>query len=200
MRVRLADLREIHTDIAAYRARIAQTAGPQYFRLSKFRTLVYAVARYHSSGGDLAAATRYFEDLYRAHFKRQDSLDILRLELAEYARSFTGTGNTVIRSRFRVSIGIAEEIELTGEVGRLDMTTSGGYAAWLLVQQAGDWRADPRMPLLQGHFADIWDVSPARVTIGVYDFSLGQHQAVSISRTQIESARSETLALLRQLL
>lgn len=199
MRVPLADLREIRADVGAYRARMAAATTQQYFGVSKFRALTYAVCRYHAPGGDLAGATRYLEERYRKRFTRV-SLDILQDQLAEYTREFRATGNTAIKSLLKVCIGLTDEFELRGEVGRLDITPSDRYAAWLLVKEAGDWRSDPRMPLLQGHFADVWDISPAQVTVGVYDFSLARHQAVSFSRAQIERARSETLALVRQLL
>lgn len=199
MKVRLADLNEIRTNMAAYRERLANPQAREFFNLSRFRALVYCVAYYHNNSNDLELAVKHLDEIYWRNFKQQKSFEVLCDQLRHYALEFQATGNTVVKCRFNTDVVLTHDIRLSGEIGRLDISASGGYAVWLLQKEAGDWQSDLRLPLLQGHFSDIWKVPEDQVTVGIYDFELGQHQFTVFSARDIEDARQLATDLIGQI-
>ena len=192
IRLRLSDVEDARQRPSGFRG-----GSPPGSRMSftMARALQYSVYEYHRQGGDLARAAEYFENMFRRNFRRQGVLLQLLDQLAQYHAQFQSLSNTVVRCRVRVAIAVGGDMEITGEIGRLDLAPDGGYAAWLLARTRHEWRSELRMPLIQGYFARQMVVEPENVAVGFYFFDPGEHDSVRFSARQIDAAFAEAHSL-----
>ena len=160
--------------------------------------LMVAIRRYHAADNNLPEAVRHLETLYHRHFKLMKPLDKLRDQLCAYAAEFTASGNTVIKAFVTMRMELTPHLELGGEIGRVDAVGPGQYSCWMFIRGPRDWRAELRMPLLQLYCAQEFGVPLAEVSVGVYDFSLGRHEATAYTSSAVEEARGEAIALLSE--
>ena len=176
--------------------RLFGQARKGFSKLSKNRVLHYAVYKYHMEHEDLARAIAYFEEMYQRTFKRTEDIDKWLNELTKYDAAYKGERYLKIRTRHRISI-VIDDVELTGEIPRLDMDQSGEreYAVWLFARGAGSWRDELRMPLIQAGTAEAMRVASNRVSVGVYDFSVGAYDRECFAVGEIARAREELTQL-----
>src|SRR5205814_1725076 len=97
--------------------------------------------------------------------------------------------------------GAADDFVCSGEVSRIDLVPTGGYAAWFFVQELEpDWEEQLRFPIVQGTLARVTLKVPHReLRVGVYDF--GKRRTVSrrYSSREIAMATHRLARLVRTL-
>jgi hypothetical protein len=106
--------------------------------------------------------------------------------------------HTVIQCRVRVSHEIGAGVEVTGEVGRVDLTAQG-YSIYLFTKVLDPWRDDLRMPLLHTYFCQKFGVPASVVEIGVYSMETAQYESTSYSDQELAAATREAKQLARRL-
>jgi hypothetical protein len=104
----------------------------------------------------------------------------------------------------RITINLPEwtpaDLVISGEISRMDIEPSGGYAAWLFRNNdVQDWQRELRMPLIQETLAHEMGVPLEGVIVGVYGFRrrVVQHRTYSVGEVRL--AYSSLGDLLRQL-
>ena len=112
----------------------------------------YALKRVHSESVD--AAAEYLRETVLSNFKVNDRnerrLDELVDALYQYATAFTSLGNVVVEVLKPMSLVISPKLTIAGEITRLDLVPTRGYAAFLLSRDQGeDWRRQMRFPLFK---------------------------------------------------
>ncbi len=191
MKLPLRDLERLRADPRSF-------GQPRSFftGMSKNRALHLAVYKFHKERNDLVQATNYFENLYRKSFKAVADMDDWLDQLATYAAAHKARGYVTVEAGRRTS-AVSGNVELTGEIPRLDLDLSPGraYAVWILVRDAGRWWDELRMPLMQAHVADRMHVARDRVAVGVYDFETETHDQECFGTVDIERAEEELYRL-----
>ena len=156
--------------------------------------LYNAVHGYHRDNDDLESAIAYLESEFDRHesepgFRRPARLPELVTLITDYDEKFRELGTIFADNRVRVRMPISTELEIRGELPRLDVNPNdGGYAAWLFTQEPLSWHMQLRMPLLQQYFAREMMVDLAAVTVGFYDFGQAEYESTRYSREDVDGA------------
>ena len=116
-------------------------------------------------------------------------------ELNLYVDAYQASGNTIASLGTRIGITIDPDFQLTGEIPRIDLVPSGGYAVWLFSRTTNQWRDELRMPIIQYYFAQTLGVDISSVSVGFYFFSAARYDSYQYSDTTIEAARRECRSL-----
>jgi hypothetical protein len=179
--------RFIRERIAA--AQQAKSGGP-----SAVRFWQYAVYALHS-GLSAQEAGDKFEQMCRRSFEdgaaQERRIERFRRALQVYYDDFSRLNHTVIRTGVRLSLELGPGVNMTGELGRLDLTQDG-YAAFLLVKtRPATWNAELRMPLLQAACARRLGVPEELVEVGIYALDTEAHEWRRFSSAEIAEATSE---------
>jgi hypothetical protein len=195
MRLALGSIEEALANPVAFRERAdaGDGGGFGYTYASALRNAIY---RYHSAN-DRDDAADYLEDsiqnskTLRSAQRRAETLEQLDWYIEEHATLGWPTFDTRVRVSVPVPARAADTLKCTGEVGRIDLVPSGGYAAWLFTSSvAHDWRKELRMPLLQATLADVTLGAPANeIQVGIYDFSAREVISTTFSDKAIHAAR-----------
>lgn len=203
IRLPLGDLEVARRNPVEYRRRLA-TPQPSAFCPSYFSAVRDAVFRFHRSGGNFLEAREYLTDRL-AGFRDMNR----RAEMAEqyewYVEEYIARGVLTFETRLRLVIPPpnrdAGEIMLSGEVSRIDMKPSGGYAAWLFrSREHANWTAEMRMPLIQDQLTtSVLNAGPGEVTIGLYSFEERYVDERCYSPQEIAQARHDLDDLLARL-
>ncbi len=190
MKLGLARLEEARANPRAMRAALRSTARVR-MSFSRARALYLSAMRYHKEGDDLDSARDYLTEVYRKNFKRLEELPILLRELTSYASRYQSAGNAYITVGRRISIPVSADFELGGEIPRVDLVTTGGYAIWLFSRIQRSWRNELRMPLIQFHFAQTLGVDAQQIRVGFYFFSPATYESECFLQPAIDNARRE---------
>lgn len=199
-RIPLSDLRAAFANptnyVKSFRPGKNGRGGP-----SKYGMFLFSIGEYHKTG-DLGKAEEYLEEKIEKNFKNFKDLPEYIRKLQDYAREFRRTENTFVKVRDNVILPTPPKYSdyvVSGQAARIDLLEKGGYGVWLFVRNVADWDRDPRLPLLQGAYADKFGVSPDEVTVGVYDFELTLHSSRQYSEQAIHLANKRLSSLLRLL-
>ncbi len=200
-RLPLRDLREARADPARYRTKLLNSprgGGPNYFN-----ALRDAIFNFHKADWTAAEAERYLEgrlDGLPGTVGRDEVSDQFRWYVEEYE----ARGWTTFRTRMNVSVPlpswVTANLSVSGEIARIDLVPSGGYAGWVFLSgDAEGWRDDPRMPLIQEELTQKMNAPTDEVSVGVYALRERSAELTRYSATEIEMARSSLEELLQQL-
>jgi hypothetical protein len=197
MKIPLSRLEEVRRDPIAFRE--SGGAGVPYSRISAYRVWQLATRKIHQPSGGLETAVDYLEDHFRRNFKaskrNDERLNDLTEKLLAYDRDFDRLGQHVVELGKRVRIRLDSDSFLTGEVPRLDLVSSGGYAVYLFEKESQGWQHELRMPILQRCFANELQCPSAQVSVGIYCFNDDRHYSHVYSTSQIGEAWNEALSL-----
>jgi hypothetical protein len=195
MRLSLGAIEAALANPAAYRAGVeaGDGGGFGYTYANALRNGIY---RYHSTM-DRDAASEYLDESIRRSKKlkstqrRIETLEQLDWYMDQHAALNWPTFDTRLRVKVPVPARAADSLTCTGEVGRVDLVPSGGYAGWLFVSTLGtNWQQELRMPLLQGVLAaEILNVATEEVQVGIYDFGGRQAVRTRFDDTTVRRAR-----------
>lgn len=201
-RLPLRELEEANADTARYRAKLygpaRQAQGSIYFN-----TLRNAIFNFHKPQWTAAQAASYLE--YRlanaANASRKAEVsDQFRWYVGEYE----ALGWTTFLTRLNVDIPFPSrapaDLSISGEIARVDLVPSGGYAGWIFVSgDAQGWRQGLRMPLSQEALAREMNVTTDEIIVGVYAFKSRSAEHTSYSAAELKARRSSLEQLLRRL-
>jgi len=186
-RIPLRDLKEALSNPAKY-ARSFQPGRDNGFpRPSKYGMLLFAIGEFHKTN-DLQRAQKYLETAIVKNFKHVSDLSKYVTWLHLYAREFRALGNNCFKVRNNIAIPLPPKFSgmtVSGQAARIDLSPSGGYAVWVFVRNAPDWKEDPRMPLLQLAYSKRLGVGIDDVTVGTFDFVLTKHTSTQYSIIRI---------------
>jgi hypothetical protein len=205
MRLALGAIEDALANPAAFRARAdaGDGGGFGYTYASALRNAIY---RYHSTR-DRDVAVKYLEESIRnsktlkSAQRRAETVDQLDWYIEMHAALGWPTFDTRVRLSIPVPSRAAESLTCTGEVGRIDMVPTGGYAAWLFASSVSPaWRDELRMPLLQGAVADVTLAVPTNeIQVGIYNFATRQVLSTTFTDSAIRSARRRFTRLVSDL-
>ena len=200
-RIPLRELEDARQDPAGYRHRMMQPSGVQY-RPSYFSALRDAIARFHRT--DRVTARTYLGqrlNTFRNQVKQRETLD----RFDWYVQDTVQRGWPTFTSRTNLAIVLPPfvpgDVTCTGQVARIDLVPSGGYAAWILRNGViDDWKEELQMPLIQEALAtQVLHVEPSSIQIGIYAFRGYQVDVKLFSDVEIQQARDQLTALLRSM-
>jgi len=169
---------------------------------SMFRMWQYALKRLHAE--NVESAAEYLQDAIVSNFKVNDRnesrLDDLVDALHRYAASFESLGHIAVEVLKPMNLVINSKLTIAGEVARLDLVPSGGYAAFVLSREEGeDWRRQIRFPLIQAHFASKLNCSLKDIAVGIYSVPTGVHELHRFTASRVSAAHAEISSLARRL-
>jgi hypothetical protein len=201
-----APVKVSHGQLELLRANPAAFAARQHTRgfggPSMFRMWQYALKRIHSESAD--AAAEYLRETVLSNFKvnhrNERRLDELVDALYEYAAAFTSLGNVVVEVLKPMNLVINPKLTIAGEITRLDLVPTRGYAAFLLSREEGaDWRKQMRFPLIQAHFAEKLNCAVTDVAVGIYSVPGATHELHRFSASGIRAAQAEIVKIAARL-
>jgi hypothetical protein len=154
IKLSLGELEEAIANPRAFREKVVNRSTDDSFRpKSYYSQLRNAIFKFHIFGnnaieGEEYLTTKLFE--FTNDTRKKEILD----QYNWYVTDIKTNSTRVFGCRYLISIrylqGITVDLELTGEVGRLDINPSGGYAAWLFRRNKSEnWADELRMPLIQ---------------------------------------------------
>ena len=174
-RLPLGDLEVARRDPIAYRDRL-DSEEKRRFGLTYSSALRWAVFRFHATGDDVGAAA-YLEELLehpklRNAARKEETAEEFQWYVQEYAQRAWPTFETRRRLVVPLPRRIRDDLTCSGEIARIDLEPSGGYAAWLFMSSVPEsWITELRWPLIQGTLAEsVLAVSPDEVRVGLYAF------------------------------
>lgn len=173
-----------------YRASLAAEAHP--YLMGYERVLRLSIFHFHKSSGP--AARDYMAEMIRKHNLRNVSrINEIEITLDRYVRWAT-------KERLKVAdtkVNIAHQmgfLELRGEIGRVDVTSTG-YRAVLLGKVPGDWEQQLRMPLIQVAVALMYGRPQDKTEVGFQELDASNLATRLYSERQIQKAQRKFMAL-----
>ncbi len=119
--------------------------------------------------------------------------------MEEYASLGWTTFDTRLNLEATLPPWAPDDLECSGQIARADVAPSG-YAGWMFLSgDAGAWRQELRMPLIQEALAQEMNAPVDEVIVGVYAFRQRNVEQTSYSAAEISAARSTLEELLRRL-
>lgn len=202
-RLPLRELEEALKNPSAYRAKLEQSAESTY-GATYFGALRDAILKYHKDYNDIAQTRAYLEvrlNRFKDSIRSSETME----QLEWYIEDYVSRGWPMFETRMRVVIPLPQwalpNLVCSGEVARVDVIPTGGYAAWLIRSRGvDDWFHELRMPLIQGTVSEsILKVPVSEVSIGIYSFAEQFVDLRSYSQPEIDQAYSKLADLLREL-
>lgn len=177
---------------AAYKRTLsASTKGG--FGVTYMSMLRHAIFKYHSTR-DAVLAMDYLRSKLeasshlRSPARRAETVEQLEWYLEDHIQRRWETFQTRLNLELVLPSRIPDDFKCSGEVARIDLVPSGGYAAWLIVGDVDlSWRTELRFALIQGAIAArTLSVPPNDVQVGVCavksrTVGLMRHSALEVS-------------------
>jgi hypothetical protein len=204
-RLPLGHLEDALRNPAAYRLRMREGSESR-FGETYVGALRQTIFRYHASGNADEAYT-YLEQRLANSARLQsgrranETLENLDWYVEEHRSRGWPTFQAGVRLVVPYPGRLAPDIVCSGEIGRLDLKPTGGYAGWVISGDTGPgWEDQLRFPLMQDALAQVvLGVPDQEVSVGVCDFTRRQALLTSFSGKEIVRARRRFGELLRQL-
>jgi hypothetical protein len=196
-------VRVSHTQLEAFRSNpkgwlaAAQAKTRASFGFNS--AVKFAIAHYHKSSSHKSAQDK-LED-YLANFSDVGRKQWARDTLDNYVVWYLGTELFVADTMPRLSLDVAPELTISGELNRVDMEPiSGDYHAILLTPVSiPAWKDELRWPLLQVAVAERYQRNQENVSVGVQRLDGSGLEIVSYSTTAIKKAIGEAKSLAKHL-
>jgi hypothetical protein len=201
LKISLTELEEIRRDPIAYKSK--RDAGfERYGNLSYFSVLKNAIYEYHKTSS-IQQGMNYLEiklDRFKNRRMCQKTVD----DFHWYITEFQSLGWPAIKKRITVTVPLTtqywDSYKITGQINRIDMSSNGGYAAWLFKNDnASGWKSELRMPIIQNAVAVELGVMPSMISVGIYSFENHFSQLQCFSENEVLSAHLELEGLLRRM-
>lgn len=193
-RIPLGELDDARQNPAAYWQKLEHRTDDRRGE-TYINALRQTIFRFHDTG-DFQEARIYLENRLansklRSMIRKAATVDQFEWYADEYATRGWPLSQTKLRLRVPLPRGPVD-LYCSGEVARLDIVPTGGYAAWLFCGPLNPaWRNELRMPLVQATVAEqVLGVPTDEVQIGIYSF---QAQVVDLHRyslSEIGDAKS----------
>jgi hypothetical protein len=202
-RLPLRDLEEALRNPVEYRRKLQQPVensyGPTYFG-----ALRDAISTFHKTNGNLMQAKAYLVARLARFVDTMRCAEIVE-QFEWYTEEYISRGWLTFETRLRVVIQLppraSAHLFCSGEVNRVDIVPTGGYAAWLMRSRGPeDWVSELRMPLVQGAIAQKILQAPAgEVRVGIYSFKERFVDLCCYSQNEVDQAYADLDDLLRRM-
>jgi hypothetical protein len=201
-RLPLRELEEANADPSGYRAKLygspRQAQGSIYFN-----ALRNTIFNFHKPQWTAAQAESYLEERLAdaANASRKaEAFDQFHWYLEQYRALGWATAFTRLNVNIPRPPWAPTDLSISGQIARVDLVHSGGYAGWIFVSGAArTWRQELRMPLVQEALAGEMNVTAHEVLVGIYAFQDRFVEHTSYSTTEIREARESLDSLLQRL-
>lgn len=201
LRLPLSDIDEALKNPGAYREKIRTSTESSPRKYSYFNALRNAIFKFHNDNEGIARSYLLSElGKFKNSWKCAETVDNFNWYLLDYAQR--GWEASLVRQRVQVLLPpwIPPHFVCTGEVSRVDIIPSGGYAAWLFrSRDPDDWQHETRMPLIQDSIATILGAPIEEVLIGIYSFKERIVETHSYKPQEISLAHEVLDKLLQQI-
>jgi hypothetical protein len=169
------------------------------FSWGYYNALREAIRHFHKMNESVYEAHSYLEnglERFKDLKRSQETVDQLAWYIGDYFNR--GWISTQTYSHIIVPLeDIGVQLRCSGEISRLDIVPTGGYAAWLFRSREPDgWRNELRMPIVQDVAARMLGVSNSEIKVGVISFQERYSEFHSYSGRQIVAAYKELEVLL----
>ena len=202
-RLPLRDIEEALRNPAAYRQKLMLSPGSSYGP-TYFGALRDAIFKFHKTNRNVVEARAYLQTRLNRFMDRMRCAEIID-QFEWYIDEHGQRGWLTFETRLRISIPLPRRVRpilfCSGEVPRIDIVPSGGYAAWLMQSRTPkNWDRELRMPLVQGALARGALRAPSsEISVGVYGFQDQFVDLRSYSQTEIDQAYSDLDSLLKRM-
>ena len=173
-----------------YRASLAAESHP--YLMGYERVLRLSIFHFHKSSG--AAARDYMAEMIRKHHLRNvGRINTIEMSLDRYVR-------WAVAERLKVAdtkVNLAHQmgfLELRGEIGRVDVTSTG-YRAVLLGKVPDGWELELRMPLIQVAIASMYGRPQDKTEVGFQEMDASNLITRIYSEQEIHKAQRKFMAL-----
>jgi hypothetical protein len=170
----------------------SRDASSHPYRMGYERALRHAIFHYHKTSAPEARA--YLASMISKHnFRNAAKVAQIENDLEAYM-TWANTENlriATVQARIYFECGF---LELSGEIGRVDVTTSG-YRAIILRPPAVDWQTELRMPLIQEAVSTTYGRPVEEIEVGFQRLDSTDLQTVSYDATQLRKAEVRFRAL-----
>jgi hypothetical protein len=192
------DMRISHTQLETclasprtwYRTALAAESHP--YLMGYERVLRLSIHHFHKSSS--AAARDYMAEMIRKHNLRNVSrVNEIEISLDRYIRWSIAEALKVADTKVNIGHQLGF-LELRGEIGRVDVTSTG-YRAVLLGKVPVDWEKQLRMPLIQAAVALMYGRSQDNTEVGFQELDASNLAAKLYSDRQIQKAQRTFMAL-----
>lgn len=168
--------------------------------------LRHAIFRYHKTT-DVGEAYAYLESRLensarlRSAARKLETLEQLVWYMEEHRSRAWQTFETGLRLHVPMPEGTSADLVCSGEITRIDLVPSGGYAAWIASGSVrASWQSELRFPLIQHALATSTLFVPlGEVSVGVYDLARMQVMLHQYTHRATASARTRFRRLVRSL-
>ena len=205
MRITFRDLNEAITDPRGFRRRFTgpQGASP-FFRYSFYNVLINSIFHFHKHFNDIAEGESYLIeklDTFKSTERKRYVIDQFQWYVGDYLSKSITTFEVQQNVKILPEIPLTADVTFSGQISRIDIVPSGGYAAWIFRNRDSlDWTNEFSMPLIQYELANrILQVPENEIAIGIYSFPervIAQH---CYSTQELNEAKHRFENLLRTL-
>jgi hypothetical protein len=193
-RLGLGQLQDALRNPAEFRRQMELAEGSS-FGETYVSALRQTIFRYHRTGDRTEARTYLRDRLENSRRLRNasrifETRDQLEWYIDEHERREWPTFQSPLRLVVPVRRGLTE-LTCSGEVARLDLVPTGGYAGWLFVNDSDDtWIRELRFPIIQAALAsEVFGVPPSEIQVGIYDMSARRVSLTQYPPVQLVRAR-----------
>ena len=173
-----------------YGASLAAESHP--YLMGYERVLRLSIFHFHKSSG--AAARDYMAEMIRRHHLRNvGRINTIEISLDRYVR-------WAVAERLKVAdtkVNLAHQmgfLELRGEIGRVDVTSTG-YRAVLFGKVPDGWELQLRMPLIQVAIASMYGRPQDKTEVGFQEMDASNLITRIYSEQEIHKAQRKFMAL-----
>lgn len=203
VRLPLRDIEEALSDPVKYQIKMT-SAGQGTYSYSYFNAILNSITAFHKEDGNSLVAIDYLEDQLEKFKNKQRCADTMN-QLFWYMEEYHQRGWHTFRTRLNIKISLPPwmptDFRCSGQVSRIDLIPSGGYAAWLMRSRNFEgWSNESRMPLVQNEIAaNVLKVPLSEVRIGIYSFQERYVEDKCFDEDEIEKAYDQLESLLHQM-
>jgi len=199
LKLPIRDLEEARANPLQYHAKLIGGNSETQMRYGFANAIRDAIHRFHTSGDSLASRSYLIGQLGRFRNQRRIAETIDSFDW--YVVASQQQGWPCFKSRLKIKLAVPERvghlIECTGQIDRVDIVPTGGFAGWLIKNTELDgWSAQLRMPLMQKAIASELAVDISEVSIGIYSLKDNDCEFRRFSRQSISEAERQLDSLL----
>jgi hypothetical protein len=202
-RLPLSDLQQALANPGKYRHDMDHPEK-RFFSPSYFNALRDAIFTFHKSGGSLPTVMDYLEnrlDKFKNRHRCEEIID----QCEWYVSDFFQRGLVNIQTRLPIYVHlplwVPPDLICSGQIARVDLVPTGGYAAWMFrARDPIGWADQLQMPLIQDTLAKtVFGAPLSEVSLGIVSFEERLVDYRTYSEEEIRLAQQTLEALLHSL-
>ncbi|MFC2011347.1 hypothetical protein ACFLUR_03590 [Chloroflexota bacterium] len=208
MRIKLKELTEAVNNPVSFRRAMRNPPDSSFVPRGYFSALRESAFYFHKNDEDRIEAEQclerkldYFTSTSRSTvLKKQNIRDQFDWYIREYFASNFVTFQWQLNVVFNISRSELSNLELSGQICRMDINPAGGYMIWQFRgSNYSGWMQDVQMPIIQQEMAKSLNCSPLDINIGIISFAENFIESHKFSSQEIQEAEDEIIQLYLQL-